>query len=175
MSSQYNKTVADDTFTTFDVTPADAPFPLTEFIFLGFLSFIAFLIHAAAGLLIFLILGTLYTFVFWKTPKANRYRSPASFKANSAALIANGVTFPREDIHRLIMRNHVSGAEGELYGNNMAAIQMANKRAKQLAEVSYRVDVESGGKATTLAGGLTEVTAYGLLKDASAVLRFDVK
>jgi hypothetical protein len=44
-----------------------------------------------------------------------------------------------------------------------------------LAEISYRLDAEHGGKATTLAGGLNETTAYGLMTDVSNILGLSVR
>jgi len=38
--------------------------------------------------------------------------------------------------------------------------------------ICYSLDVEAGGKAYVLAGGMDETTAYGLMRDVSKVLGF---
>ena len=40
------------------------------------------------------------------------------------------------------------------------------------AAVCYSLDLETGGKAYMLAGGMDETTAYGLMRDVSKILGF---
>jgi hypothetical protein len=50
------------------------------------------------------------------------------------------------------------------------AILVANMKARALAQISYQVRAEAGGVSHILAGGLTEVCAYGLMRDIDAAL-----
>jgi hypothetical protein len=50
-----------------------------------------------------------------------------------------------------------------------AANDGAVNRARAKA-VSYMLCAEAGGRSTTLAGGMTEVTAHGLMTDVSRIL-----
>ena len=59
-------------------------------------------------------------------------------------------------------------AAGSAVGMGVAAAGNA-LRAKQV-EVSYKLDAEYGGNATTLPGGMTETTAYGLMQDVGKAL-----
>ena len=45
-------------------------------------------------------------------------------------------------------------------------------RAK-VAQIANALTLEGGGKATVLAGGMDEVTAYGLLRDVSRAIGFE--
>lgn len=139
-------------------------------------------------------------FIMWKGPKAARYRRPASFVVTPTAIrVAQNVgdaELKRAGIHRLILRNHVS--DGELAyspaptatvfaGSGVAGMtavasavaatalsdtgrQLAARHQNRLAKVSWRLDAESGGRAWTLAGGLDESTAYGLMTEVGSLI-----
>lgn len=74
----------------------------------------------------------------------------------------------REDIHHLAIRNKFAGEVEVVYDADRG---ISTGRAlglglrKKLADVAYRVEVESGGKAHVLAAGLDEVTARGLVAE----------
>jgi hypothetical protein len=125
----------------------------------------------------------------WKGKQANQYRAPVTIKVSPATIDINGKAVPTSELHRLILRNHVDGTEVfggvQQYGGGVSAgLQNAGaalgqhlekKRIQKLAEISYRLDAEHGGKATTLAGGLNETTAYGLMTDVSNILGLSVR
>ena len=53
----------------------------------------------------------------------------------------------------------------------LAISDRAGQKAEQrLQAVSYRVEVEAGGKATTLAGGLYEIVAFGIMSDVGNIM-----
>jgi len=82
------------------------------------------------------------------------------------------------DIHRLVVRNYILEAQGyvnqSVQGTGLivgaAMMGMAN-RAKVAEEVGWAVDVETGGRSYTLAFGLNQVTANGLMEDISRAIK----
>lgn len=117
-----------------------------------------------------------------------------SFEINSSSIkMEDGTIVQRERIHRIILRNSISAAEipyasgvviggtgmvgagmavGGAIGNAMAAaaVASANAQRRRQAEIGYRLDVEHNGVATTLAGGMSETTAFGLMTDVGNAL-----
>lgn len=117
----------------------------------------------------------------WFASRVDKIRSPGgSFVASPAGLeVSGGATIGREQLHRLIVRNGVPDIQGgavavdtgTMYSSMQAGA--ANDRAVNRARammVSYMLCAESGGRSTTLAGGMNEVTANGLLVDVSRVM-----
>lgn len=106
----------------------------------------------------------------------------------------DGASVPTERIHRLVMRNAFSGAvipyaQGGVVAGGTGAVGMgmaagaavgsaianagtaiAQADIQRGTAIGYRLDVEYGGAAKTLAGGMTETTAYGLMQDVANVL-----
>jgi len=157
----------------FDAEPSPMPVPKTELVIYSVIDVVLWAMHPLAGLIGLLFMGSLYTLFLYWTPKARKYRRATSFKASPDGVEFEGRTFHVADIHRLIIRNHVSGIEGTsvaVGALGVAAANLQNKRLRALAPVSWRLDLEAGGKAATLAGGLDEAAAYGLMREASAVL-----
>jgi hypothetical protein len=121
----------------------------------------------------------------WFASKVDKIRSPGgTFVASPSGVeVSGGPTIPRDQIHRLIIRNGVPNVgeasvvvnTGSVYSGMAAgaANDRAANRAKA-AHISYMVCAEHGGRSTTLGGGMTEVTAYGLLTDASKILGLTV-
>jgi len=116
----------------------------------------------------------------WFRSKADKVRLPGgTFVVSPTSIETSGGVISREALHRLIVRNGVPDVQeavmvntGSVYSGMAAGAQndrMAN-RAKASA-VSYMLCAEAGGRATTLGGGMTEVTAHGLLTDVSRILR----
>jgi hypothetical protein len=112
------------------------------------------------------------------TPEAKLHRSPSSFSATKDFLEFAGKRTPPSDIQRLVVRNHITEVEqpiiitAQSVGGQIAssgAVSMARQKAS-LAPIAFRVDFESMGKVTTLAGGLNEATAVGVMQDLSRVL-----
>lgn len=170
----YGKTL-DGGVTRFDTEPSGPPIPIMEAVMLSAICVFMIALVPAFGLIFSLVVGLLYVFAMYRSPKATKWRAPSSFKVSAEGVEFGGMTFLTRDIHRLIIRNHVNGAEssgnqyafGPMHG---ASVQLHAKRLRALVPVSYRLDMEVGGKATTLAGGLDEPAAYGLMREVSAIL-----
>ncbi len=117
----------------------------------------------------------------WFASRVDKIRAPGGNFVVSAAGIeaSDGTTITSDQLHRLIVRNGVPDIQGGAVAVNTggfysgmqagAANDRAVNRARALA-VSYMVCAEHGGRSTTLAGGMTEVTANGLLTDVSRVM-----
>jgi len=116
----------------------------------------------------------------WFAARVDRVRFPGGTFVISPHGIegASGPAISRDQLHRLIVRNGVPDVAeaavvntGTVYSGMASGAQndrIAN-RAKA-AHVSYMLCAEAGGRSTTLAGGMTEVTAHGLLTDVSRIL-----
>ncbi|WIG55787.1 MAG: hypothetical protein OJF61_001575 [Rhodanobacteraceae bacterium] len=198
--SEYKKTtVGNDT--KFDVAPARVPFPIGGAIFMGTICGIAAVLFFVNGPAIvgffILIFAVGLILLFWKGGPASKYRQPASFLVGSDSIVINGNRLPANDIHRLILRNHVDGSQiagpsvqgpvvaynaGTLTGAVGASAHamvaataatgeiLAQRRRMKIQRIAYRLDAEAGGKAVTLACGMDETTAYGLMTDVANIL-----
>lgn len=143
--------------------------------------FIFLFISVATAVVFAAILGALIWARMKIFPQARKYRSASTFGVAPDQVTVDGRTLLRQDIHRAVIRNHVLAGDnpstfvtlhqgiGALTG---AAGAAANAKFKgHLADISYRVDVEAGGVPHTLAGGLTESTAFAILSDVSSILK----
>ena len=167
--------------TSFEVEPE--PVPSTPWWLLALVfAFPAFL-SLVAGLwfMLFLLLAVMWGIAWWlkNSKKAKKYRSPSSFTVSTDLISAKGETFRAADIHDVSIANHVGKSldeEGEVIvmpgGSTQGYLGALTRRyfLQKLADVAYRVDVEAGGRAHTLAGGLTLVGAKGLRADILRVL-----
>ena len=163
------------------------------FAFMGIFgtSDIVFISSIVGAIAVFIIAGKL---VVWSDKK---YRGQGgNFKASPRGIVFNNEeSVSVERIHRLILRNNFSDvvipyAVGGMVGggSGIAGVTMAtgaaigNALAGGLAQaaiadknrnmaIGYRLDVEYAGNAKTLASGMTETTAYGLMQDVGRVLR----
>jgi hypothetical protein len=116
----------------------------------------------------------------WFASRVDKVRYPGGTFVISPSGVegASGPSNTREQLHRLIVRNGVPEVQeavvvntGTVYSGMQSGAQndRTANRAKA-ATVSYMLCAEAGGRSTTLAGGMTEVTAHGLLTDVSRVL-----
>jgi len=114
----------------------------------------------------------------WLTGGIDRARAPGgSFVVSPAAIEAmGGATIPRDRLRRLIVRNGVPALgetaavdAGVTYRGAKAPGEVAQSRTKT-ASVSYMLCAEYGAQSATLAGGMTEGIALGLLTDVSRIL-----
>ncbi len=163
------------------------------FAFMGIFgkSDIVFISSIVGAIAAYIIMGVM---VIWADKK---YRGTGgSFKASSQGIVLNnGENVPVNKIHRLILRNNFSDvvipystggmvgggtgmagatmATGAAIGNAMAVglTQAAIADKNRNTAIGYRLDVEFGGNAKTLANGMTETTAYGLMQDVGQALR----
>jgi hypothetical protein len=116
----------------------------------------------------------------WFARNVDKIRSPGgSFVVSPQGLeMAGGAVITREQLHRLILRNGVPEIgdvvvvdTGSVYSGMQAGAardRMANRA--RAGAVSYMLCAEHGGRSVTLAGGMTEVTAHGLLTDVNRVM-----
>jgi hypothetical protein len=158
--------------TVFEVTPAQAP----KFWYLVIIGAVVGLggLLAMPGGLAFVAMGG---FAFWYgwtrdlRPKATR--QSATFKVTPDTIEAGGVTYRKDDIHRLLLKNSITDKElpMEIYTTNTNQQAGMAFRA-QMSMVANTLNVEMGGKSTAIAGGMDETTAYGLLTDVSRIMGF---
>ena len=163
------------------------------FAFMGIFgtSNVVFISSIVGAIAVFIIAGKL---VVWSDKK---YRGQGgNFKAAPRGIIFNNEeSVSVERIHRLILRNNFSDvvipyavggmvgggsgiagatmATGAAIGNALAGglAQAAIADKNRNMAIGYRLDVEYAGNAKTLASGMTETTAYGLMQDVGRVLR----
>ena len=183
--------VDSDGSTTFSITPASAPWPVTVMV----LVVILFLFGLAAlhdsfggGLLILIVPAAILA---WILKRNRRLREPMSFTVDANGIQVGGSRLPWASVHRLVLRNHVTEREvipdvtlvttpgitgfagrdivmGATAGGVMMSHASRQAWDRKRALVSWRLDADAGGQATTLGCGMDEVTAYGLLRDTGA-------
>jgi len=119
----------------------------------------------------------------------NKQRAASSFESGPEGILSNKNFLVASDIHRFMMKNWASNVEGSISptlvvgtpgfdtafrsmnANLSAGLASARQGwMRKVANVSWQVDAEAGGKATTLACGLDEITARGLVEDLSRAL-----
>jgi len=159
--------------TTFSVTPAPAP-KFGCLLLLGAVVLLVGLSFMADGGIFMMAMGAFALWYGWTRdlrPKTDRV--PNSFSVTPTSIEKDGRTVQTSDIHRLIVRNAITDQETmEVYTENANVAAGLEFRA-QSARGAHTLTLESGGKATVLAGGMDHVTAYGLLKDVSRIIGFN--
>ena len=158
---------------------------------IGTKSDVGFVLAIVGAIAAYIIAGKM---VLWADKKHRG--EGGSFKVSSQGIFFNsGESVSVDRIHRLILRNTFSDvvipysvggmvgggsgmagaamATGAAVGNAMAVglTQAAIADKNRNMAIGYRLDVEYGGNAKTLASGMTETTAYGLMQDVGRVLR----
>ena len=120
-------------------------------------------------------IGVTY-FIFKKLDfRKKNHKKPSEFTVRPDALQVDGKTVLKADIHRIIVRNAYEDTPRiELTGQPISTgtgigIDIRNA----LERISYSVNVETGGKAIQLAGGLDETTAFGLLTEVKRILEIE--
>jgi hypothetical protein len=121
--------------------------------------------------------GAMYLLMHSK--QATQYRTPSKFRVSKTGIDVNGTTIPKDAIHRIIVRNHVLKAAGDVIivadphpnSGQQNVVAGMNWAISKLGPISYRVDAEARGVPTTLAGGLTEPTASAIMSDVNKVLQ----
>lgn len=127
---------------------------------------------------------------------AKKRKCGGTFVASSSGIQTASQFIPMDDIHRLVVTNTFaevvmsSGAGGFIVGGKgplgfttaMTSVAVSGafavieeskrRRLKHLTEIAYMLNVEHGGKQTTLAGGMDVPTVNGLLQEVGKVLRF---
>jgi hypothetical protein len=121
--------------------------------------------------------GAMY--VLMHSKQATLYRTPARFRVSKTGVEVGGSNIPKDAIHRIIVRNHVLKAAGDVIivadphpnSGQQNVVAGMNWAISKLGPISYRVDAEARGVPTTLAGGLTEPTAFAIMADVNKVLQ----
>jgi hypothetical protein len=117
----------------------------------------------------------------WLARRMDRVRAPGgTFVASPLSLESDHDCIPAERVERLIVRNAIPGiAEAGVSGP--AALEREPYApppdpalgGSRRAAVSYMLCVKHRSGVTTLAGGMTAVTAHGLLADVIRVMGLD--
>jgi hypothetical protein len=123
------------------------------------------------------VYGAMYLLMHSK--QATLYRTPAKFRVSKNGIEVGAAAIPKDTIHRVIVRNHVLQAAGDVIivadghpnSGQQNVVAGMNWAVSKLGPISYRVDAEARGVPTTLAGGLTEPTAAAIMTDVSKALQ----
>ena len=121
--------------------------------------------------------GAMYLLMHSK--QATQYRAPARFRVSKTGIDVAGTNIPKDAIHRIIVRNHVLKAAGDVIivadphpnSGQQNTVAGMNWAVQKLGPISSRVDAEARGVPTTLAGGLTEPTAFAIMADVNKTLQ----
>ena len=190
--SMYVKTKVGDDI-KFEVSPASVPLGIGTTLAIALLMSPTLLV-GGYGVMIYLAINGFFFYYNYYSGKVRKYRSPSEFYVSKGQLKLSTGVVNASDISRLIMKNHVSnmsrgstsggvfvagsGVAGVAAATSVAAVSAAssvgaalgNQRHADVAKTSWRVEVETGGRAIALAGGLNETTAYGLMSDVQKSL-----
>ncbi|MCR6645247.1 MAG: hypothetical protein NVV62_12480 [Terricaulis sp.] len=170
-ASSYQKSESNGV-TTFTVTPADAPKFIFGLIMGGFFGLLG-LMMMPVGIIVVAAAGALIWFSL-ADQRPKEHRAVTSFRVSPERVEIGGQSFSRDDVHRVIIRNGVTGKEVLEHYTTSASAAAGMAHRAHMARVANALTLESGGRATFLAGGMDEVTAYGLLRDVCKVLGFKV-
>ena len=118
-------------------------------------------------------------FCFWyglfRDQRPKEHQGPSSFRVTPTSVETGGRTYPKGDIHRLMIRNGITDQELNVErwtSNTNEAAGMAQRAL--IATVANSLNLETGGKSHVLAGGMDETTAYGLLHDVAKILELKI-
>ena len=173
-SSEYHKR-QDGTVSVFDVTPAQAPRFMIMTVGGGILALLG-LFMGPLGWILFLPIGIFGVwFGYFRDGRPQEHRSASSFRVSPTTIEANGRTFQKDDIHRLIIKNSVNkevlaSPNIVIPVNTSTAMGVAHRA--RVATVANGLEVETGGKGYLLAGGMDQTTAFGLMTDVSKIMGF---
>jgi hypothetical protein len=109
--------------------------------------------------------------------RAEKFRTPGgSFIASAEGIETSSGLIARDQLHQLVVRNGVPGLDDQVIvvtGGSLPAAFAADGAIKgavnraAVAAVCWNLCAEAGGRSTTLAGGMTDITARGLMTDVS--------
>lgn len=173
--SEYHKR-QDGSWVAFDVTPAPVP-KYTYIVIMGVVAGLFGLILGPFGWLILLPLGAFAIwFGYFRDMRPPAHRQPTTFRVSPTSLEAGGKTFAKEDIHRLIIKNGISNevVPNVAFVNPALGTAMGAAYRVKVARVTNSLELETGGRAYPLAGGMDQTTAFGLLHDVSKVLGLNI-
>src|SRR4029077_2028812 len=123
------------------------------------------------------VYGAMYLLMHSK--QATQYRTPARFRVSKAGVEVGGTNIPKEAIHRIIVRNHVLKAAGDVIivadphpnSGQQNVVAGMNWTISKLGPISYRVEAGARGVPTTLTGCWTESAAFAIMADVNKVLQ----
>ena len=172
--AEYKKTTRGDGY-LFEITPAPKTLGGCAGIFLiVLLSFMgAILLSSINYTLAYIGFFGIAVLAFLKLDlRKKSHRRPSSFFVSPRAIEVNGQSIPKSSIHRIIIRNAYDNvAKIQLTGQTVSTgVGVGHDIRHALEQISYSVNVEAGGKATQLAGGMDEVTANGLFTEVSKII-----
>jgi hypothetical protein len=112
----------------------------------------------------------------WGTRGGSFVVSERGLETSTGSLIA------RDHLHRFVLKNAFPGLDDRVVvvGGGLAAQFGADNVARgaayyaTVANSSWNLCAEAGGRSTTLAGGMNDVTAHGLMTDVSKLLAIQV-
>ena len=176
--SEYQKR-QEGSATIFTITPAKAP-KFTAIIVIGAICLLFGFGMMGGGTsgagFVMLLMGGFAAWYGWtRDIRPKEHRKPSTFRVTQAEIEANGITFHKDNIHRLILRNGITDQELLQVSTTSAAAMAGMAYKARVGLIANALTVEAGGKSTMLAGGMDETTAYGLLSDVGKVLNFDMK
>lgn len=168
--------------TVFNVTPATPP-KFVAAIGAGAVAVVLGLgiISDMQGMAIFIM--ALGGYAIWyglkRDLRPKGYKESVTFRVTPETIEAAGKTFKKEDIHRILIRNGISDQEVSASGNiemTVSGAQAAGMMYRaRVGAIANGLSVETGGKATIIAGGMDATTAFGLLTDVSRILGFSYR
>jgi hypothetical protein len=136
--------------------------------------------HIMTGLIVGgVVFGILWYFggaVVAHFPSAKLHRKPARISISRDWIECDGRRTMRQDVQRIVVRNHLDGSDdggGQtvVVGPVPTAAALGAAVRRKTARVGFRVDIDVRGVPQTLAGGLTEPTASGIVSEIIDVMR----
>lgn len=153
----------------FEVKSAAAPVNA----FAAILAVAIFLLWPATHWIMGAICIGLAALVLLRDPRSGSDVRARSFRVDRDAIVLDGHTVAKSDVHRLSISN-AFGGDVEIVYDARAGIPTGTvagvAHRRKVAAVGYRVHVEAGGKSHLLAAGLDEVTARAVLTDVGRAL-----
>lgn len=176
-SAEYKKQ-QEGNVTVFQVTPADVP-KFGTAIGIGVVSLLlgfGFMDESGGGGTFFFVMGAVAIWYGWtRDARPAPHHKESTFRVSPESIEVDGKTFKVADVHRVILRNGITDQElnVQVTMTDVPAAAMAGMAHRaRIGALANALTIESGGKATFLAGGMDETTAYGLQHDVCAIIGF---
>ncbi|MEQ1929688.1 MAG: hypothetical protein ABL957_04030 [Parvularculaceae bacterium] len=169
-AAEYQKAQSGET-TTFTVTPASAP-KFWYLIIIGGLVFLGGFL--GLGIFGWVMGGGAIAYGLLRDQRPKEHKQSSTFSVTPETITVGGRSFKKDEFHRLIIKNPWFDRAGlDVYTTNANAAA-GMEHGMKLGELCYALDVEAGGKAHQLAGGMDRTTVFGLLSDVSKIVGLKV-
>lgn len=174
--SEYHKRQDGNQWVVFDVTPA----PVPKYKYIVIMGAVACLFGLMVGPFGWLTLVPVGVFGIWfgyvRDMRPPAHRKPSSFRVSPSSVEVSGKTFEKDDIHRLLIKNGISNEviPNIAYVNPSLGSALGGAYRIKVSRVTNSLELETGGRAYVLAGGMDQTTAFGLLHDVSKVLGLSI-